>query len=392
MREGEAAPVILTGATGFLGGHLMAGLLERGRRLVLLGRAREETSFAERVTRLLAWFGLEHRSGQIETVEADLLEPACGLPRPLRAALCAQAGPIIHCAADTRFSERNRREITATNVHGLRGILNLAAASRASFFHYISTAYVAGRTSGCCSEQLVRTSDFTNVYEETKARAEHEVAAHCAREGLAHTIIRPSIVYGDSRTGRSTRFTALYYPVKSLLCLRDIYLDDIRHHGGKKAQACGILLEDGGVLRLPLRIFLARRGQVNLIPIDYFVAAVMSILERAEAGTVYHLTSESPTTIDDLGAYSQAFLKVAGLEIIDGPPNGARLTPPEALFQRFIEPYLPYLADTRSFDRRHARRATVGLNPPELTYEVFERCMGYAMSVNWGNGGQAPAA
>ena len=392
MRDGEAAPVILTGATGFLGGHLMAGLLERGRRLVLLGRAREETSFAERITRLLGWFGLEHRSGQIETVEADLLEPACGLPRSLRAALSAQGGPIVHCAGDTRFSERNRREITATNVHGLRGVLDLAAASRASFFHYVSTAYVAGRASGCCPECLVPTSEFTNVYEETKARAELEVAARCAREGLAFTIIRPSIVYGDSRTGRSTRFNALYYPVRSLLCLRDIYLDDIRHHGGRKAQACGILLEDDGVLRLPLRIFLARRGQVNLIPIDYFVAAVMTILERAETDTVYHLTSESPTTIDDLAAYSQRFLKLSGVEIVDGPPNGTGLTPPEALFQRLVEPYLPYLADARSFDRRHAHRATDGLNPPALTYHVFERCMSYAMSVNWGNGQDAPAA
>jgi nucleoside-diphosphate-sugar epimerase len=392
MREPESAPVVLTGATGFLGGHLMAGLLERGRRLVLLGRASEDASFAERVARLVGWFGLGDRRGQIETVEADLLEPACGLPKPLRAALSAQAGPIIHCAADTRFSERNRREVTATNVHGLRGILDLAAASRTPFLHYVSTAYVAGRTSGCCPESLVRTSDFTNVYEETKARAEHDVAAHCAREGLAHTIIRPSIVYGDSRTGRSTRFNALYHPVKSLLCLRDIYLDDIRKRGGKKAQACGIRLQDDGVLHLPLRIFLARRGQVNLIPIDYFVAAVMSILERAEPGTVYHLTSESPTTIDDLAAYSQAFLKVAGVEIIDGPPNGSRLTPPEALFQRLVEPYLPYLADARSFDRHHARRATDGLRPPEFTYDVFERCMSYAMSVNWGQGPGAQRA
>jgi nucleoside-diphosphate-sugar epimerase len=386
MREPDSAPVILTGATGFLGGHLMAGLLERGRRLVLLGRASEDASFAERVTRLVGWFGLDDRSGQIETVEADLLQPACGLPRSVYASLRDQAGPVIHCAADTRFSERNRPEITATNVHGLRGILDLASASRTPFFHYVSTAYVAGCTSGCCPESLVRASDFTNVYEETKARAEHEVAARCAREGLAYTIIRPSIVYGDSRTGRSTRFNALYYPVKSLLCLRDIYLDDIRKRGGKKAQACGIGLEEDGVLRLPLRIFLARRGQVNLIPIDYFVAAVMSILERAESGTVYHLTSESPTTIDDLAAYSQTFLKVAGVEIVDGPPNGARLTPPEALFQRLVEPYLPYLADTRSFDRHHARRATDGLHPPAFTYDVFERCMSYAMRVNWGQG------
>jgi nucleoside-diphosphate-sugar epimerase len=217
------------------------------------------------------------------------------------------------------------------------------------------------------------------------------VAVRCGREGLAYTIIRPSIVYGDSRSGRSTRFSALYHPVRSLSSVRDIYLDDIRHRGGHKARACGIALRDCGVVRLPLRVFLARRGHVDLIPVDYFVSAVMTILERAEPGAIYHLTSDAPKTIDDLAAYSQAFLKIDGIEVVDGPANGVPLTPPEALFQRFVEPYIPYLADTRRFDRRQALQATAGLIPPELTYEVFERCMTYAMSVQWGSGREAPS-
>jgi nucleoside-diphosphate-sugar epimerase len=301
-------------------------------------------------------------------------------------------GSIIHCAADTRFSERNRRAITSVNVDGLKGMLDLAADSRAPFFHHVSTAYVAGRCPGTCPEQLVHPREFNNVYEETKARAEHEVAVRCGREGLAYTIIRPSIVYGDSRSGRSTCFNALYHPVRSLSCVRDIYLDDIRYRGGHKARACGIARRGAGVVRLPLRVFLSRRGHVDLIPVDYFVSAVMTILQHGESGAIYHLTSEAPMAIDDLAAYSQAFLRIDGIEIVDGSSDGVPLTPPEALFQRFVEPYLPYLADTRRFDRRQAIRATAGLTPPALTYEVFERCMSYAMGVDWGNGRQARSA
>ena len=234
--------------------------------------------------------------------------------------------------------------------------------------------------------------EFNNVYEETKARAEHEVAARCGREGLAYTIIRPSIVYGDSRSGRSTRFNALYHPVRSLSCVRDIYLDDIRYRGGHKARACGIALRDDGVLRLPLRVFLARRGHVDLIPVDYFVSAVMTILRACGIRRDLSPHERRAQTIDDLAAYSQAFLRIDGIEVVDGSPNGVPLTPPEALFQRFVEPYLPYLADTRRFDRRQAIRATAGLAPPALTYEVFERCMSYAMSVDWGNDPDARAA
>jgi nucleoside-diphosphate-sugar epimerase len=391
MREGKPAAAILTGATGFLGGHLMAALLERGQRLVILGRGSADASLSNRIGKLLRWFGLDNRADQVETAEGDLLQPRCGLSQPRYQALRAKGASIIHCAADTRFSERNRREITAVNVDGLKGVLDLAADSRAPFFHHVSTAYVAGRHAGICLEQLATPPEFNNVYEETKACAEHEVAARCRHEGLAYTIIRPSTVYGDSRSGRSTRFNALYNPVRALSCVRDIYLDDLRHRGGHKARACGVALRDGGVVRLPLRVFVARRGRVDLIPVDYFVSAVMSILDHAESGAIYHLTSDRPKTIDDLAAYSQAFLRVDGIEVVEGTPNGVVLTPPEALFQRFVEPYLPYLADTRRFDRHHTVLATADLTPPPLTYEVFERCMSYATSVGWGSGRATPS-
>jgi len=60
--------------------------------------------------------------------------------------------------------------------------------------------------------------------------------------------------------------------------------------------------------------------------------------------------------------------------------HGTRLR----LSNRFIEPYLPYLADTRTFARSNTDTATAGLIPPEFTYAVFERCMDYAVGVNWG--------
>ncbi|PKN31990.1 MAG: hypothetical protein CVU63_21080, partial [Deltaproteobacteria bacterium HGW-Deltaproteobacteria-20] len=128
---------VLTGATGFLGGHLMAGLVKSGQRLIVLGRASPELSFAERVGRQLHWFGLDDWSDQVETVEGDLLEPGFGLERPCYEALCARGASIIHCAADTRFAERNRLEITAVNVEGLKGILDFAVDGRAPFFHYV---------------------------------------------------------------------------------------------------------------------------------------------------------------------------------------------------------------------------------------------------------------
>jgi nucleoside-diphosphate-sugar epimerase len=382
MTAGKTQTFVLTGATGFLGSHLMASSLERGHRVVVLGRHSKEASFAARIRDLLVWFRLENRSGQIETVEADLLRPCCGLDPRRYDALCSEAGHIIHCASDTRFSEQYRRESMASNVDSLKEIIAFAKQSRAPFFHYISTAYAAGISTSFCLETEVTSARFTNVYEETKARAEREVAAQCTESSIPYTIIRPSIVYGDSRSGRANRFTALYNNVKSLYYIREIYLNDIRNHGGHKSRQCGVYLDDRGILHLPLRVVLPQRGTINLIPIDYFVSATLSILEHGDAGKIYHLTSDEPKTLEDLALYCEAFLNLEGIRIMYGKQSD--FNPPEALFNRFIEPYLPYLSDSRIFDRSKANAATAGLIPPVFTYDVFERCMKYAASSNWG--------
>jgi len=201
---------------------------------------------------------------------------------------------------------------------------------------------------------------------------------------IPFTIIRPSIVYGDSRSGRANRFNALYNHVKSLYYIREIYLNDIQNHGGRRSEACGIYLDDKGILHLPLRVIISHRGHINLIPIDYFVSATLSILEHTNSGAIYHITSDAPKTLEDLALYCESFLKVRGIEIVCGDISKVAFNPPEALFNRFIEPYLPYLSDTRTFARGNTDDVTAGLVLPEFTYDVFERCMDYAVSVHWG--------
>lgn len=384
MAENSTQTYVLTGATGFLGSHLLAALLQRGDRVVVLGRRSAGANLAARIDSLLAWFDLRERSGQLETAEVDLLKPLCGLDPDRYQALCDKAGTIIHCASDTRFSEQHRRESIATNVDSLEQIIGFAKNSNAPWFHYVSTAYAAGIASAHCPEEPVASERFVNVYEETKARAEKVVAALCIRHALPFSIIRPAIVYGDSRSGRANCFNSLYNHVRSLYYIREIYLKDIHEHGGRKSGEHGIYLDESDILHLPLKIAVAHRGNINLIPIDYFVSATLSILGHAQAGTFYHITSDHPKTLEDLASYCEAFLNIRGIEVVYGSAPNTAFNPPEALFNRFIEPYLPYLSDTRTFARSNTDAATAGLIPPDFTYDVFERCMDYAVGVNWG--------
>jgi len=379
-------PVIaLTGATGFLGSHLMSSLLSSGYEIIVLGRSSKEESLKQRILKLLRWFGNEEYPGQFEAVEIDFLKPLLGLSASRYSILCSRTQQIIHCASDTCFSEYKRDQVLDFNVNNLTALLEFASTARVAFFHYISTAYAAGINGALCGEKLSTAIDFTNVYEESKARAEKTIHAYCDKFSIPLTLIRPTIVYGDSRTGRSLKFNALYYPIRSVLNIRDIYLNDILNHGGKRSHHHGIHLDMDGNLILPLRIYLPKAGGLNLIPVDYFVQVTQRIIENPVPGGIYHLTSNTPAKLETIALYNEQFMKVKGVEIVYGKQKEhISLNPAEELFDRFIEPYRPYLSDNRIFERNNTDLATNDLQPPEFNYEIFRRCMAYAIEVNWG--------
>jgi nucleoside-diphosphate-sugar epimerase len=375
---------VLTGATGFLGSHLMAAMLVNGYRIIIAGRSTKEETLADRIDKLLRWFGIEHLSGLLELVEIDFLKPLMGIPEENYRILCDKSEQVIHCASDTSFSERKRENVISSNVKSLDGILKFSSDSKAEYFHYISTAYVAGKDVKICKETLSVSNNFQNVYEESKALAENIIASYCDTHSVPYTIIRPSVVYGDSRTGRSLKFNALYFPIQSARYLQEIYLNDILNGDGKKSRELGIHVDADGYLFMPLKICLPQRGSLNIIPVDYFVQATMKIIDRPNPGGIFHLTNNSPTYLDSVAVFNEKLMKVRGIEIVYGLPEPGTRNPAEELFDRFMEPYRFYLSDNRKFERENTDMITGNVHPPEFTFEIFKKCMEYAMSVNWG--------
>ena len=385
MSDKNKPAIALTGATGFLGSHLMAALLTKGYKIIVLGRSVNDDSLYERISRLLKWFGIEKCLEQVSCVETDLSQSNLGLEDEEYLRLCSIVSSVIHCASDTSFAESKREKVMVANIDNLKGILEFSKAAHVTFFHYISTAYVAGTDIKLCKEIPSTAKSFTNVYEESKAAAENIISLFCHKNNIILSIIRPSIVYGDSRTGRSLKFNALYFPVRSAQTIRDIYLNDINNNGGLKAAKNGIFIDDDGYLFLPLKIYLPNEGDLNIIPVDYFVNATIKIIENSSESGIYNLTNENPTTMKVVAKYYEQLMKVRGVEIIYGSlPDNALRNPPEELFDRFIEPYRPYLSDSRVFDKTNANLVTDNLKPPCFTFEIFKACMEYAISVNWG--------
>ena len=385
--QGESGrSIILTGATGFLGAFLMAGLLERGYQVTVLGRPSGDMRLSDRLSRLTRWFSIDPGE-KLSAIETDFSKKHLGLDDKAYGNLCANAGKIIHCASDTSFAERNRERVMNTNVESLSSLLDFAADSRAEHLYYVSTAYACGRCEGICMETPVTAQSFHNVYEESKAQAEEVIRRSCEDSGVPLSILRPSIVYGHSKSGRALKFNALYYCVRSISYIRDIFVNDIRQGGGKSAK-WGSFLDDDGVLYLPLRIHLPNRGSVNLIPVDYFVETVLCIIGHSGTGEIYHITCGDPPDIMTLSEYTQRFLGVRGIRVLwDQAGKITDPNPAEELFERLFEPYRPYLSDNRIFDRSRTQDVTHGLSAPLFTYEIFENCMAYAVACQWGKAG-----
>jgi hypothetical protein len=181
------------------------------------------------------------------------------------------------------------------------------------------------------------------------------------------------------------KFNALYYAVKSLLAVRDIYLKDITEQGGKKSEKWGISLDSDGILILPLSVYVDSRGDVNLIPVDYFVESTLSITDQPGSGGIYHITSDDPPNITTLVEHSQRFLGIRGVRVVlDDNGSNPEPNPAEGLLDKFIAPYRPYLSDRRIFDRSRVKNVAPSLVTPSFTYDIFVRCMSYAVECYWG--------
>lgn len=380
--------ILITGGTGFLGSHLAVRLIGQGDKVVFIARPKRGVSPENRIARLLDWHGVvQDQKAAFLVVEGRLEEPDLGLsPDAVRELQGVEE--IVHCASDTSFAERKRAEVEAANINGLDHLLGLALRTGCRRFHLVSTAYVAGISAGVCAEEISHPAAFTNVYEETKCRAEWLATERCSQAGIPLFVYRPSIVYGHSQTGRSLAFNALYHPVRIALFLRNLFDKDIREKDGRRSAELGVRSEGNGRMVMPIRIGYKEGGGVNLVPVDFFVDAFTAIREDGRAAGVFHLVNERLTRIEDIIAWTQDLFHIQGIEARPAEELADRpRSPLEKIFDSYLEAYGPYLEDRRVFETSRAGPILeyAGVRCPEFNWEVFSRCMAFAVESGWGS-------
>jgi thioester reductase-like protein len=270
---------LVTGATGFLGRHLVERLLARADadpdlEVLALVRAGSQQRLTRRARR---W----PHGDRVQPLVGDLTSPQLGLSAGRLRELTGRVDHLVHLAAlydMTADPETNER----VNVDGTRRVVELANRLRAGRLHHVSSVAVAGHHPGRFSEDdFDLGQELPSPYHATKFAAERIVREEAT---VPWRVYRPAIVVGHSTTGEMDKIDGPYYffPVFRAL----------------------------GALPRLLPVVLPEVGATNVVPVDY-VAAAMDHLVHADGldHRAFHLISPRPLGLTEVYA---AFARAAG--------------------------------------------------------------------------------
>ena len=212
--DGEPRPgwrrpgqVLLTGATGFLGAHLLRELVEAtGATVHCLVRADDQAAARARLAEAARRYQLPAPPpDRVVPLPGDLAEERLGLPAAAFRRLAAETDVIYHAGALVNFIYPYQ-DLRAANVGGTREIIRLAGLSRGIPVHYVSTTAVLASLGLSGTREATEETALTHPgvlrmgYVETKYVAE-ELLRNAARAGLPVAVYRPLDIVGSERTG-----------------------------------------------------------------------------------------------------------------------------------------------------------------------------------------------
>jgi NAD(P)-dependent dehydrogenase (short-subunit alcohol dehydrogenase family) len=343
----------VTGATGFIGRHLVEELLRnREGDIYVLVRAGSQ----DRLDKLIAerWGS----SDRIKPVAGDLTEARLGVGDDWIADHKGSIDHFFHLAAvyDMTADEQSNERM---NVQGTRNAVELANALEAGSLHHTSSIAAAGLYKGLFREDMFDEGQkLPSAYHRTKFESEK-----IAREAstVPWRVYRPAVVVGHSQTGEMDKIDGPYYFFKAI--------QKLRHWLPEWFPLVGPEL-----------------GYTNIVPVDYVARAMDHIAHQPGLdGQAFHLTSPKSQRS---GAVLNAFARAAhapqmGMRVdkrlIDALPKGTismlmKLPPLKDVRSTLLadfgipEEVVEHVGFSAQFDTRDTERALAGsdITVPEL--------------------------
>lgn len=267
--------VLLTGATGFLGAHMLRALLDAGADSILCTMG---DGSKQRLLDTLSWYlGAGWTDGaapQLEVLRADITQPRLGLSPGDYQQLAGRVSAVYHCAADVRHYAADAQAFLNTNLTGTKTVIRLAQDAH-SPLHHMSTASVGGERLMNGGSAVFTERDFdigqdwqSNLYVKSKFLAEHAVF-EAVRAGLTAQVYRLGRLVGRSSDGifqRNPGSNAFWLLARGI------------HALGAIPQSLAA-------------------APVDLTPIDWCARAIAAL--RDGELTAYHIMSPAPPTLEE---------------------------------------------------------------------------------------------
>lgn len=184
--------IIVTGATGFLGAHVVCHLLKEGKSVRALKRNTSSLDEFHYIFNTFFKNSNQELLSKVEWFEADILD----VPSLEEAFEGAEA--VYHCAAMVSFLPKNRDTMMQLNVEGTANVMNVALTKKVNAVCHVSSIAALGRAKS--GSQIDEATVWENSPENTnyamsKHKAERE-AWRAVEEGLNVTIVNPGVILG----------------------------------------------------------------------------------------------------------------------------------------------------------------------------------------------------
>ena len=172
---------------------------------------------------------------------------------------------IVHTAASMSFNKSRASETHRVNLIGTFNVIEWMWQNNVKRLFHTSTAYLFDN----------------NDYEVSKRQAEMLVARLCKTYRIKYTIIRPSIIIGDSQMRGKLPTNGVYTGLKVIKQAVDWY----RNKTGTELKE--------------IRIKCNPKGSMNVIPVDIVAKAIADAIEQDRTGII-HATNPNPPTLEFL--------------------------------------------------------------------------------------------
>jgi nucleoside-diphosphate-sugar epimerase len=367
--------IILTGATGVLGSHIMYEILELfinnkiNGKLFIIARNKGKNSALDRINELLSSSytpriikdkGLEKLHEYLELIDTDLASIHDAFSSQIKGAYFIHSAGYVNLSTD----EEQRDKIFDENTIITKSLFNIFHPFIKKFI-YIGTAFSSGIRKGVIANDFHSLNfepQHRNAYESAKFHSENFIAQECKKVGLPFQILRPSVI-GGKMLGPENQYFIPKYMVFYLLAK---FFHFTSQRKGEQENVRFIVNED---------------TVLNIIPVDYVAKVIVNSIERDDIEQLNIVHNKSFNMVYGL----QLIMKEVGYSnftLIQNPLDFKYKNTIEKLYYESIGKHLnPYFITTANeYDTTLLNSI---LEIPALDQKAFTNMIRYARNNNF---------